>query len=347
MSKYDAETVVKAARGRWGDVLCALSPNLVPAVEKHGRHVPCPIHGGRDGFRVFKDFEDTGGGICNTCGSFPNGLRLLTWSTGRSMSDVIDMIGDYVCPNEKRARRNSDATRVGGVYSGIIEDCGESFLYGDPEKGLSYFVSLVGADAQRRVLWGKTLRDALETSGLGPGDEAVFTKRDETTPNDRYRRIVWRVKRAETPVVRNAAYPEDNSAPKEQTSDKKPALTGSAERIWEESRELDFSDPVQDPLRRYLLSRGISQIGDSDLRRMKSVRFHPELPYYDKDLKLIGRFPAMVCAIRRHDGEIVNLHRIYLSPEGTKAPVEEPKKNDHGGGRNDGLGRRHPAARAL
>lgn len=333
MSKYDLDTVQRAASGRWGDVLTALSPNLAPAVEKRGRHVPCPIHGGRDGFRVFRDFETTGGGICNTCGSFPSGFKLLEWSTGRRFSDVVDMVGDYVCPNEKRKNARDTRTSVptGGRITGVIEDSGESFLYGDPERGLSWFVSIVDANQVRRVLWGKSLRNALEEAGLGTGDEVTFTKRDETRPDDRYRRIIWKAERACGPSVfeeaeRRRAEAKAAEASKPGTEDAKPAVTAGAQRIWDESLELDFSDPVQNPLRKYLLGRGISNVTDADLRRMQSVRFHPALPYYDQDLNVVGKFPAMVCAIRRKNGEIVNLHRIYLSEEGTKAPVEEPKK---------------------
>ncbi|NCC41346.1 MAG: zinc-binding protein [Gammaproteobacteria bacterium] len=66
-------------RGRWPAVLAALAPALEPALARAGRHGPCPRHGGRDGFRLFRDVADTGGGICNTCGAFPDGFALLMW----------------------------------------------------------------------------------------------------------------------------------------------------------------------------------------------------------------------------------------------------------------------------
>lgn len=43
------------------------------------KHVPCPVHGGSDGFRLFDDVEDSGGGVCNTCGFFADAQRLLGW----------------------------------------------------------------------------------------------------------------------------------------------------------------------------------------------------------------------------------------------------------------------------
>ncbi|ECS4958781.1 zinc-binding protein, partial [Salmonella enterica subsp. enterica serovar Typhimurium] len=54
MSYYKADTVREAANGNWLFILAALAPHLEPALRKPGRHVSCPIHGGKDGFRLFK-----------------------------------------------------------------------------------------------------------------------------------------------------------------------------------------------------------------------------------------------------------------------------------------------------
>lgn len=81
--------VREAARGRWVMLLQALAPELEPALAKPGRHVPCPVHGGRDGFRLFKDVESSGGGICNTCGANPDGFALLRWLKGWSFPQAL------------------------------------------------------------------------------------------------------------------------------------------------------------------------------------------------------------------------------------------------------------------
>jgi phage/plasmid primase-like uncharacterized protein len=77
-------TDVRAAASRcgWLCVLSALAGDvLAPALRRPGRHAPCPVHGGRhgDGFRLFADVDQTGGGICASCGAFPDGLALLQW----------------------------------------------------------------------------------------------------------------------------------------------------------------------------------------------------------------------------------------------------------------------------
>ena len=55
---YQAADVRNAARGRWGEVLLRLAPSLRDAIARPGRHVPCPVHGGTNGFRMYRDFED-------------------------------------------------------------------------------------------------------------------------------------------------------------------------------------------------------------------------------------------------------------------------------------------------
>lgn len=81
--KLKAEDLKRDAAGRWGSILRSLAPDLGPALERAGKHVNCPhpAHGGKNDFRLFKDVEDTGGGIC-TCGRFSDGFALLMWING-------------------------------------------------------------------------------------------------------------------------------------------------------------------------------------------------------------------------------------------------------------------------
>lgn len=80
------------AKGLWAEILSELAPELTPAIEAGGNHVPCPVHGGKDGFRVFNDFQATGGGVCNTCGSFPGGVKLLAWARQATPREAAHMI---------------------------------------------------------------------------------------------------------------------------------------------------------------------------------------------------------------------------------------------------------------
>jgi hypothetical protein len=90
--KLESGPVREAVRGRWVPVLQALAPELEAALAKPGRHVPCPVHGGRDGFRLFKDVATSGGGICNTCGAFPDGFSLLQWLKGWRFPQALEAV---------------------------------------------------------------------------------------------------------------------------------------------------------------------------------------------------------------------------------------------------------------
>jgi len=91
-NKANYAEVKKAITGHWLRLFEALAPELAPAMEKHPRHVGCPMHGGKDGFRLYRDVDTTGGGVCNTCGTFHDGFELLAWVKGWSKSEVLDVV---------------------------------------------------------------------------------------------------------------------------------------------------------------------------------------------------------------------------------------------------------------
>jgi hypothetical protein len=109
-----AEEVRPLAQGRWGEILAAIAPHLVPALERKGRHVPCPVHGGRDGYRVFKDVEQSGGSVCNTCGVFADGFATLMWANGWDFSTTLKAVAEYLSSgvSARSARPAPRATRA-------------------------------------------------------------------------------------------------------------------------------------------------------------------------------------------------------------------------------------------
>lgn len=98
------EEVRAAAHGRWGMILASLAPQLQPAIDRAGRHVPCPVHGGKDGFRVFKDMEETGGSVCNTCGINTDGFATLMWANGWDFPTALRMVAECLRIGGARAR---------------------------------------------------------------------------------------------------------------------------------------------------------------------------------------------------------------------------------------------------
>lgn len=84
------------AQGQWLSILAHVAPALAEAIERHPRHVACPVHGGKDGFRLYKNADDTGGGICNTCGAFSDGFALICWCNGWQLPDALKAVADYL-----------------------------------------------------------------------------------------------------------------------------------------------------------------------------------------------------------------------------------------------------------
>ena len=91
-----AEEVRTLAQGRWEEILAAIAPQLVPALDRKGRHVPCPVHGGRDGYRVFRDVEETVGSVCNTCGVFSIGFATLVWANDWDFKTAYRAVAEYL-----------------------------------------------------------------------------------------------------------------------------------------------------------------------------------------------------------------------------------------------------------
>ncbi len=93
------------------------------------------------------------------------------------------------------------------------------------------------------------------------------------------------------------------------------------QRLWDEATPLDQLDEM-DPVILYLRSRGLSQ-------QSLELRSHPALDYWelqDNGEAQCQKWPAMIARVTDDDGNLVSLHRTYLSQDGHKAPVEAPKK---------------------
>lgn len=86
-------------------------------------------------------------------------------------------------------------------------------------------------------------------------------------------------------------------------------------RLWNSARPVTRPCPAG----LYLEGRGL-EVPDTD-----ALRFVPSLDYWD-DSGRVGAFPAMLGAVTSPGGELVALHRTYLTRSGQKAPVPTVKK---------------------
>ena len=92
----EVEEVKIAAQGMWDSILRSLAPQLRDALERPGHHVPCPVHGGKDGYRTFPDVAETGGGVCNTCGVHADGFATLMWASGMNFKEALGEVVGYL-----------------------------------------------------------------------------------------------------------------------------------------------------------------------------------------------------------------------------------------------------------
>lgn len=121
--RIDAKSIKEQAWGRWLDILPLLDARLADAVRRVGKHVPCPVHGGKDGFRLFA--EKNGGGACNTCGTFADGFAVLQWLRGctfyESLKLVNDLLNNGTMPNQPISAPIREIPQEGDRYNAAIK----------------------------------------------------------------------------------------------------------------------------------------------------------------------------------------------------------------------------------
>lgn len=111
------------------------------------------------------------------------------------------------------------------------------------------------------------------------------------------------------------------------------------QRAWDEASPLAPGDPAA----LYLEGRipGFAPPYPPELR------CHPGLPYSHGGVRY-GRLPALLARVRDPSGRPVNVHRIYLAPDGRKAEVPAPKKLMRGVARaTGGAVRLYPAREVI
>src|SRR3546814_7694219 len=85
--------------------------------------------------------------------------------------------------------------------------------------------------------------------------------------------------------------------------------------LWNSAAPITEHDPVG----QYLANRGLA------VPNTGVLRFHAGLDYWH-DGHCIGQFPAMLGVVTSPAGELVTIHRTYLTSDGHKAPVPTVKK---------------------
>ena len=205
----------KEAAGKWADIFEDLAHDeLGAAVASAPFHVPCPSHGGQNGFRLFPHYIESGQSICNTCGAQTNGFRTLAFAKKWDIKKATAKVAEW-------------------LRKEVVEP--------------------------RPVRKPPVLKPRV--------DPAVA-----------YQRIC---------------------------------------KVWRASKDLAGS-----AAERYLMERGIWRENLSQV-----LRAHDGLTYvHGKERTNYGTFPCLLAPVKDKAGKLVTIHRIFLTPEGHKAPVPDPKK---------------------
>ena len=93
-------------------------------------------------------------------------------------------------------------------------------------------------------------------------------------------------------------------------------------RLWNRSAPVESGDPVDTYLRK---TRRLEL-----LTMTSEIRYCEQLEYREEEKPdawvTTGVFPAMIARIASPTGDFAGLHRTYLTTDGKKAPVKEPRK---------------------
>ena len=318
MKGYNAHEVKLLAQNQWKFIFLQLAPELKEAIEHAGHHVACPVHGGGDGFRLFPRFNVKGDGICNTCGAKTNGISMLMWVNHWTFSEAVNAVGrllsaplchqgemETIKPQSFEAyfqgfyKRQANKGDI-GIYLSKTKKSDEM-----PDK--SAFFVLYGADLVR-ACQGLRINDYVQVTR--------FARQKLVIRGRVVHKALWTVK-----II---ATPEERLRKEHQVEELRQARIAhriqAIDKTWQETVIVSDEKKEAQPVLRYFANRSIACILDAD-----NVRCSAQLPFFEKG-KVVGDFPALVCAVRDSHGRVVSLHRTYLTSTGEKAKVKDPKK---------------------
>lgn len=320
--------VREAADGNWLVILDSLAPDLSLAIERAPRHVPCPVNGGTDGFRLFNDVDVTGGGISNLHGPFKTGFSLLQWVNSWDFETTKYEVGRFMgCQvyltqeerEQERAEQQAKATMeevvpqaAGGAVGGYMPAFDTSWRKDLPEFSAKRPRSK--QPGERNVsATSQATDDSVAKAAAPVGDAPVATPASNVRP-------------IRSPAPAHAANSERGMKLEErrrQLAQQREMSTAKADSkitsVW--SASVKMGDYGSNPALTYLRSRKVAVRGQA-VMDAETVRFHPALQYWSEDAEgnLVdnGTHPGFVAAVRDAEGNLVTLHRTFLTRTGKK-----------------------------
>lgn len=281
------EKVKAAAAGHWHEIFHALAPALHKALEHPGRHVPCPVHGGTDGFRLFPRYREKGDCICNSCGAFKDGLATLQWVNKWDFKTAVERVGAFLGIVETGTPVEVDSRD----YDGTL------LHFGDVRVGNRRGVGLK-LQVKNRILtlWGVDLVRACKAAGVAPGNFIRASRIGQSRLRNGHTLNSWVVSKLKTEKEKLA---EEQAREAELQRNRE-----SIKEIWNASIPITRDCPAG----LYLARRGI------DITAIPST-----------GLRFCESECAMIACVKNAAGKCVTLHKTFLTTDGRKADVVYPK----------------------
>lgn len=342
---YDSSKVWLAAEGRWLEILAHLAGDqLGPALDTPGKAVTCPIHGTSNkngkgnGFRLYKNSAENGAGVCNSCGTFDNGievLQFLKYEYYDILSGTAEFLGiepEPPRPYSTKGKSEPKSKPKKSAVSKQLKPVSKSASYEESFAANNSVDDVIDFDADGTKEPLKADEPVAITVSNAEQEPDLVSESNESIVQQLKEEAALPAKSAVSkikPKISQERLDEIRAMQTrlaQQTAEDSAKAEGRISTIWRESVSLEWGMPQ--PILKYLKSRKVA-VGSKSLGG-DCLRYHPELPYYDEDengeVKLLGKYPAIIAAIKSLEGEIITLHRTYLSLSGQKAPVDNPRK---------------------
>ncbi|MGH8159353.1 MAG: DUF7146 domain-containing protein [Rhodanobacter sp.] len=104
MRRFNMADVRRLTDGQWDRIFSAVltgshASGVADAFARMGKHGPCPVHGGRDGFRIDKNSKE-GLALCETCtaGKWKDGFATIMWMEGMTFPEAVEEVLEVVAP---------------------------------------------------------------------------------------------------------------------------------------------------------------------------------------------------------------------------------------------------------
>lgn len=308
--RIDISVVRQVAKGQWDRIFSRLAPALKQAQEHAGKHIPCPVHGGKDAFRLFPDYSVNGACICNTCGSFRDGFATLSWVNGWTFWESLEAVASELGLIAKGVSQQVPKQLTSDIWRGVILYVGHhdiasgsssDFVLRLYDEISTSQVTLKGADLER-VCKQRSVKISQRIEIRRVTKENF--RRSNEYPSGR---CAWQISIA-----------KDKRNWQKDKADER--YHRYIERLWQSACPVRLHSAIQEPLVLYLKHRGLLALIDEE--RLVNIRFNRfcRIPESEQT------FPGMIAAVRDIAGRLINVHSTLLTEDGFKAALEVPKR---------------------